>query len=129
MVAATASSRTLSLSSSQRPAGGKTQQQSASNHNDDIFIRTSWADAAEALAQIDKVSCIQPTPPQHSSVPGFPTLYLLMKLFGLNDPFLSFAMHATCPASVSIMLTSGSYTFLPSCVRYLAVVRRTRTEC
>jgi hypothetical protein len=57
MVAATASSRTPpSLwSSSQGPAGGKTRQQYTTNYNDDIFIRTSWADAAVALAQIDKV--------------------------------------------------------------------------
>lgn len=55
MLAATVSSKAPSVSSSERPAGGKTQQPSASNHCDDIFIRTSWADAAVALAQIDKV--------------------------------------------------------------------------
>ncbi|XP_023725439.1 protein patched [Cryptotermes secundus] len=54
MVAATASSRTPPLSYTQRPAGAKTLRQCATNHNDDIFIRTSWADAAVALAQIEK---------------------------------------------------------------------------
>jgi len=55
MVAATASSKSPSLSHTYTPACSKTQQQRTTNHNDDIFIRTSWADAAVALAQIDKV--------------------------------------------------------------------------
>jgi hypothetical protein len=55
MVAATASSKTAPQSYTQRPAGGKAQRQCVINHNDDIFIRTSWADAAVALAQIEKV--------------------------------------------------------------------------
>lgn len=54
MVAATASSKSPPLTHTYTPACSKAQQQRTTNHNDDIFIRTSWADAAVALAQIDK---------------------------------------------------------------------------